>query len=407
VSALFWTIPTQSVKNINKHAIIDLIRFTPGGISRVELAREIGLTRAAITGIINDLIAGGIVREAGDQQGGGRKAIELEINPNIGYVIGVDMGATHVSLILADYLARVIQEMHMPLDINLGPKICLNQVDTYLQELVHTAGLKLSDIKAVGTGVPGPIVTEAGMVSGPPIMPGWDGFPIRDTLQGRWSCPVTLNNDAELGALGEWAYGAGRGERDLAYIKVGIGIGAGLLLDGHIYRGITGSAGEIGHITIEENGPECQCGNRGCLEALAGGRAISNRAIEAVRKGQRTILVEKNPIDSITPQDVISAARRGDLISQQIVSEAGAHLGTAIASLVNLVNPSMVVIGGGVAQIGDLLLEPIRRTVQQRSLRVASRAVRITAALLGRRSSGMGAVVQAISYKLHQTAEQE
>ena len=406
MTTLFWSIPTQSVKNINRHAIIDLIRFTPGGISRVELARQIGLTRAAITAIINDLQEDGIVREVSGQQAGGRKPIDLEINPEVGFVVGVDMGATHVTLILADFSARVIQEMHMPLDINLGPQVCLSQVDSYLLELAKSAGMSLNKIRAVGVGVPGPIVAEAGMVSGPPIMPGWDGFPIRDTLQERWNCPVTLNNDAELGALGEWAYGAGRGERDLAYIKVGIGIGAGLLLDGHIYRGITGSAGEIGHITIEEKGPECQCGNRGCLEALAGGRAIAHRAIEAVHKGQRTLLTEKMPVEAITPQDVITAARRGDLLSQQIVAEAGAHLGTAIASLVNLFNPSMVVIGGGVAQIGDLLLEPIRKTVQQRSLRVASRAVRITAALLGRRSSGMGAVVQALSLVLHQTAIQ-
>ena len=245
------------------------------------------------------------------------------------------------------------------------------------------------------------------MVSGPPIMPGWDGFPIRDTLQKLWNCPVTVKNDAELGALGEWSFGAGRGEHDLVYIKVGGGDwSSGLLLDGQIYRGFTGSAGEIGHITIEENGPLCQCGNKGCLEALAGGRAIAQRAIEAVHKGQRTILVEKAPVESISPQDVIAAARRGDLVSQKIVAEAGVHLGTAIASLVNLVNPGMIVIGGGVAQIGDLLLEPIRRSVQQRSLRVASRAVRITTALLGRRSSGIGAVVEALSLVLHQAIDQ-
>lgn len=407
MSALFWIIPTQSVKNINKHTIIDLIRFTPGGISRVELARQMNLTRAAITSIINDLQAAGLVREVENQLTGGRKPIVLEINPELGYVVGIDMGSTHVSLILADFSAREIQELHMPFNINLGPRVCLDQVDTYLRDMLQKAGLTLADIKAVGAGVPGPIVAEAGMVSGPPIMPGWDGFPIRDTLQGRWGCPVTLNNDAELGALGEWAYGAGRGERDLAYIKVGIGIGAGLLLDGQIYGGITGSAGEIGHVTINENGPECQCGNRGCLEAMAGGQAIANRAIEAVRKGQRTLLTEKLPVESITHQDVIAAARRGDLLSQQIVAEAGSHLGTAIASLVNLFNPSMVVIGGGVAQIGDLLLEPIRRAVQQRSLRVASRAVRISAALLGRRSSGMGAVVRALSQVLHQIADQD
>ncbi len=401
-----WTIPNLSVKNFHKHAIIDLIRFTSGGISRGELARQLGLTRAAISTIVNDMLDAGILSEQESQIPSGRRPIVLEINPAQGHVIGVDMGASHVTLILADFGARVIQEMYMPLDIDLGPQVCLGQVDTYLHEMVKTSGLNMSDIKAVGAGVPGPIVSEAGMVSGPPIMPGWDGFPIRDTLQQLWGCPVTLNNDAELGALGEWAYGAGRGERDLAYIKVGVGIGAGLFLDGQIYQGLTGSAGEIGHITIEENGPQCQCGNKGCLEALAGGQAIAKRGIEAVHKGQRTTLAEKNPVELISVQDVIAAARRGDLVSQKIMAEAGSHLGTAIASLVNLVNPGMIVIGGGVAQIGDLLLEPIRRNVQQRSLRVASRAVRITTALLGRRSSGVGAVVGALSLVLHQGIDQ-
>ena len=257
------------------------------------------------------MLKAGIISEPDSQAPSGRKPVALEIFPAQGYVIGVDMGASHVTLILADFGAKIIQEMHMPLDINLGPQVCLGQVDTYLHEMVKTSGLKMSDIRAVGTGVPGPIVAEAGMVSGPPIMPGWDGFPIRDTLQQLWDCPVSLSNDAELGALGEWAYGAGRGERDLVYIKVGVGIGAGLFLDGQIYRGLTGSAGEIGHITIEEKGPLCQCGNKGCLEALAGGRAIAQRAIEAVHKGQRTILTEKIPVESITHQDVIAAARRG------------------------------------------------------------------------------------------------
>jgi glucokinase-like ROK family protein len=255
--------------------------------------------------------------------------------------------------------------------------------------------------------VPGPVVFEAGIVSGPPIMPGWDAYPIRDHLEELWQCPVTLNNDAELGALGEWAYGAGRGERNLAYIKVGTGVGAGLLLDGQIYTGATGSAGEIGHITLDENGPLCSCGNKGCLEAMASGEAIARRGKDAVKRRQRTQLSSVVPVESLSARDVIAAARNGDLIAQQIMTEAGMHLGTAIASLVNLFNPGMVVVGGGVAQIGDLLLEPIRQTVRERSLRAASRAVRITAALLGRRSSGMGAVVQALTLALHQISEKK
>jgi len=408
MSGLFWSLPSQNVKNLNKYAILDLIRFTPGGISRVELARYLGLTRAAVTAIVNDLVETGTVREADSRSApSGRKPIVLEVNPNRGWVAGVDMGATHVTILITDFSAHTITELEAPFDIKRGPESCLFDVDSLLQEAVQRAGLLISDLSAVGAGVPGPIVTDAGMVSGPPIMPGWDAYPIRDHLQGLWKCPVSINNDAELGALGEWAYGAGRGEKNLAYIKVGMGVGAGLLLGGQIYHGSTGCAGEIGHITLSENGPLCSCGNRGCLEAFAGGMAIARSAKEAVLRGQRTQLAYVTPVEKITARDVIIAARNGDLLAQQIMTEAGSHLGTAIASLVNLFNPSMVVVGGGVSQMGDLLLEPIRKIVRERSLRVASRAVRISAALLGRRSSGLGAVVQALSIALHEIPEKK
>lgn len=400
-----WQVPKSSVKNLNKHVALDLIRFSPMGISRIELSRELGLTRAAVTAIVGDLILAGLVRETNGGTSGGRRPIFLEINPKGGLVIGVDIGATHVTLILADYLAKVLDEISAPLDILQGPEVCLSYVDSLMKSWLEKLGMDLSRICSIAVGVPGPIVTDAGMVSGPPIMPGWDRFPIRQWLQNAWGCPITLGNDAEFGALGEWAYGAGRGVKNLAYIKVGTGIGAGLLIDGQIYRGSTGCAGEIGHITIEENGPLCTCGNRGCLEALAGGRAIARKAIQAVRRGERTSLSEIPSLDSITAREVIVAARKGDHLSQRLVQEAGYFLGTAIASMVNLFNPSMVVIGGGVAQVGDLLLDPVRKTVKQRSLLVASQAVDITAAVLGRRSSGMGAIAQAISMSLHRVAE--
>lgn len=405
LTTTIWQIPKSNVKNLNKHVALDLIRFSAGGISRIELSRQLGLTRAAVTSIVGDLIDAGLVRETDSHPTGGRRPIILEINPERGFVVGVDMGATHVTLILADHLARVIQEKEAPLDIKEGPLVCLPKVDSVMKSWLQSAGIGFKNISAIGVGVPGPIVADAGMVSGPPIMPGWDNFPIQKWLQNAWECPVNLSNDAELGALGEWAYGAGRGVTNLAYIKVGTGIGAGLLMDGQIYRGTTGCAGEIGHITLDEKGPLCSCGNRGCLEAMAGGRAIAQKGIEAVYYNNRTVLAEITPPEKISARDVLSAARRGDLISQQIVREAGYHLGTAIASMVNLINPTMVVIGGGVAQVGDLLLDPIRQMVRQRSLRVASQAVNIAAALLGRRSSGMGAVSQAISISLHQSAE--
>jgi glucokinase-like ROK family protein len=397
-----------TVKSINKHAVLDLIRFQGGGISRVEAAQKLGMTRAAISLIVSDLLDLGLVREAEHQTlpNGGRPPRLLEINPEYGKVIGIDLGASHVTVLITNVAAQILYEQEVPMDIAEGPEKILDKVDELVQQGIRQSGILWDTVLAVGLGVPGPIDSASGMVISPPIMPGWDRYPIRAVLEERWRVPVSLNNDAELGAIGEWAFGAGRGERFLAYIKAGSGIGAGLLLDGKIYRGATGSAGEIGHLTIDENGPQCTCGNYGCVEAYAGGKAIARAAREAVQKGLRTQL-SALPLEAITALEVANAARRGDFLSQQIIERAGEHLGIAIAGVVNLFNPSVIIIGGGVAQIGDLYLEPVRRAVQKRSLSASARAVRITTALLGRRSSAMGAVVQAISLALHQAIEKE
>jgi glucokinase-like ROK family protein len=399
-------IPAKNVKHINKHAALDLIRFTPGGISRVKLARRMSLSRAALTLIINDLLASGVICETSSTlAGSGRPPITLAVNPERGAVAGLDMGATHLNLIIANCAAQPLAEKEIALDINQGPDYCLEQAELHLRALAGSAGLELADLLAVGLGVPGPIMTEAGMVIAPPIMPGWDHFPIRSTLEKRLGCPVSLNNDAELGAIGEWAYGAGRSARNLAYIKVGTGVGAGLLLDGHIYRGATGSAGEIGHLTMDLGGELCTCGNRGCLETVASGPAIARHAQAAIAAGKQTMLRLPPGETPLTAAHVSAAASRGDLVAQQVIAEAGAQLGVAIAGLVNFINPNMVVVGGGVAEIGDLFLEPVRREVHRRSLPASANTVQISAALLGRRSIGMGAVVQALSIALHRIAD--
>jgi glucokinase-like ROK family protein len=387
-------------KTLNKRVVLDMIRFTPGGISRAELARQMYLTRSAISTIIDDLKGMGLVDEI--ETGpttGGRRPILLAINPNHGYVIGIDLGATHLRLVLTDFLAHVLDEFEYPISVIDGPQKCLTQIEHYISEILNRAKLNIGQVSAIGMGVPGPVVAETGEVTSPPIMPGWDGYPIRKHLEEQFQVPVVIGNDAEYGAIGEWAYGAGRGERNLAYIKVGTGVGAGLLLDGRIYRGATGSAGEIGHITIQANGPLCTCGNRGCLESMAGGKAIARNAREAIQAGRRTQL-SAIAEDKILAVDVAAAAQRGDLVAQQIITDTGTYLGIAIASLVNLFNPNMIVIGGGVSQLGDLLLEPIRKIVMERSLYSAAKVVRITSAVLGRRASTMGAVVQAINISL-------
>ena len=405
LSAFYWLPVNQNVRNFNKHAAVDLIRFADKGISRADLAEKMGLTRAAVTVIINDLISNGIIVNTESRTtASGRPPVALEINPDQGLVAAVDMGAMHLSVALGDFSARILEEIELPFRVDRGPKESLQQADTILRELLQKRGLATPDLAAIGVGVPGPVIADKGMVMAPPIMPGWDRFPIRATLESQWKSAVTLNNDAELGALGEWAYGAGRGEKNLAFIKVGSGIGAGLIINQQIYGGTTGSAGEIGHLTIDENGPLCTCGNHGCLEAFAGGHAIAAQARKLVASGRRTLLSEKN-LDSISARDVAEAARRGDLTAQDIIQRSGTFIGIAIAGLINLFNPSTVIIGGGVAQVGDLLTGPIRQAVRERSLRASEHSVRITTAMLGRRSSLIGALIQAINVAIHNSIE--
>lgn len=407
MSTFYWLPAEYNVKSFNKHAALDLIRFSATGLSRSELADKMGLTRAAVSLIVNDLLENKIVLEAESRSApSGRPPVVLEINPDRGLVGAIDMGATHMSIALADFTARILKEIEVPFDIKAGPDACLDQANQSLLHLLELKGLAITDLSAVGIGVPGPVITEAGMVVAPPIMPGWDHYPIRTALEKMWECPVTLNNDAELGALGEWAYGAGRGEKNIAYIKVGSGIGAGLILNQQIYGGTTGAAGEIGHLTIEENGPLCSCGNRGCLEAFAGGHAIAKQGQALVKSGKRTILSEL-PVEKITAHEVAEAARRGDIHAQEILRRAGTFIGIAIAGLINLFNPSIVIIGGGVAQAGDLLTASIRQAVRERAMRASEQSVRITTGMLGRRSLLIGATVQAINVAIHSAAEQK
>jgi glucokinase-like ROK family protein len=364
-----------------------------------------GLTRASVTIIINDLIENDILLESESRSTrSGRPPVVLEINPRSGRVAAIDMGATHLSVALGDFSAQILDETEQPFRIADGPEPCLEVADRALKSILEKNGLKVSDLSAIGLSVPGPVITEIGMVMSPPIMPGWDRFPIRARLEKLWKVPLTLNNDANFGALGEWVYGAGRGEKNLAFIKVGSGVGAGLIINQQIYGGTTGSAGEIGHLTIDENGPLCTCGNHGCLEAFAGGKAIEIQAQKLAVSGKRTLLSDSN-VKNITVRDVADVARRGDLAAQEILNRSGTFIGIAVAGLINLINPSVVIIGGGVAEVGDLLTAPIRKVVRERSLRASEHAVKITTAMLGRRSTLIGAMVAATNTAIHNAIE--
>ena len=386
------------VRNTNKAAVIELLRQSKAGISRAELAERLELSRSTISVIVHDLLAQGLVLEQGEGTSrGGRRPIVLRINANAGRVVGIDIGANHLGVLVADLHGVVVSEMHEPLSIESGPEECLRRVFLLVEAALTAAGSRLEQVLAISVGVPGPVVANLGIVSAPPIMPGWDAFPIRQRIEAHWRKPTALDNDADLGALGEWTFGVGRGETNLAYIKVGTGIGCGLLLDGHIYRGVLGTAGEIGHVTIAESGPPCTCGNYGCLEAMAGGRAIAQRALLAMKAGQRTQLARLAHGEEPTARDVALAAQNGDAVCQQLLADAGRHIGSALASLINLLNPGMVIVGGGVAGAGPYLMDTLRQAVAEHTMRSSREAARIVVSGLGPRAVAMGAIALALT----------
>lgn len=372
------------MREFNRSLVLNLIRQS-GRISRADIAKRTHLSRSTVSSIISDLIAANLVREVGaGHSHGGRRPILLEFNSRAGYVLGVDLGATHLLVLLADLEARPVVRLEEPFCMEIGPQVGLERIAQLVEQALEQAGLSMERVFGVGLGIPGPLDFATGKPIFPPIMPGWHDTPIRERLRDRLGKPVHLDNDANLGAIGEYWWGAGRGARNVAFIKVGTGIGCGLILEGRIYRGEIGSAGEIGHTVINEDGVRCRCGSSGCLETMAAGPAILQAAREA------GLAVARRP--SFTILDLIAAAREGDEGARQLFVRAGRHIGTALTSLVNLLNPGIIVVGGGVARAGPLLLEPLRETVQSRALPVAGRGTRIVESQLGANAIAIGAV---------------
>ncbi len=380
------------MREMNRSLILSVIRQEKS-VSRAAIARRTNLSRSTVSHIIADLLEDGLVSEVGQgQSSGGRRPILLSFNDKAGFVVGVDLGATHILILITDLSGEIVASDEIVFSVSAGPEAGLQKIVQSVRHCLAQADLEMEKVLGVGIGVPGPLEYAQGRVVAPPIMPGWHGVALRDRLEQDFGIPVYVDNDANLGALGEHWRGVGNGYSNLAYIKVGTGIGCGLLLGGSLYRGEIGSAGEIGHVTIDENGPPCKCGSYGCLESMAGGPAIALRAQQSIRAGQATSLSSIQPLEALTARDVALAARAGDTLARQLFAEAGRHIGVALASLANLLNPGLIIVGGGVAQAGDLLLDPIRETVKLRALPSVAQSTQIVQSALGRDATALGAV---------------
>jgi predicted NBD/HSP70 family sugar kinase len=382
------------IRELNERIVLSLLR-REGPISRAELARRSNLSRSTVSSIVAALLEGGLVRETGiGSSQGGRRPIMVEFNYQSSLAIGIELGCTALTLLLTDLDANVIRRVQRPLDIAAGPGTCIDQVAALVSETLAATHVAREKIVGVGIGVPAPLSAVTGRPIAPPVMPGWHDVPLRGLLEDAVGLNVFVENDANLGALAEHRWGAARAQQNTAYLYLGgAGIGCGLILDGRLYRGDIGSAGEIGHLLVEEQGPSCHCGARGCLEALVGAPALLARARVAGLPCKRV-------------EDLAALARQGNPQAGALVAQAGEYLGVAIAGILNMINPGRVVIGGGLAASGNMLFEPLRSMLRQRGLTIAVEHVEIVSGALGADVVAIGAVSLVVQHAFGAPAPQ-
>jgi glucokinase-like ROK family protein len=320
---------------------------------------------------------------------GGRRSTLVDLASHIRFA-GISIGATGLSVGVTDGRLTTLVVRHRACDIRQGPEKVLGEALLLLREVMAEAGV--SRLAGAGIGVPGPVDFDRGISVSPPIMPGWDGYPVRDALSRDLGCPVVLDNDVNVMAVGEQHAGVARSARDFLFVKIGTGIGCGIVIDGELYRGVDGCAGDIGHIRVEDFGPTCACGNTGCLEAFAGGAAIARDATAAARAGRsealQRLLAEKQ---ELTAADVGAAMAQGDAVAVQLIRDSGRRVGQVLASLVSFFNPGLIVIGGGVTALGHTLLAEIRGVTYRRSLPLATGSLPIVLSELGPEGGVIGA----------------
>ncbi|WP_256837650.1 ROK family transcriptional regulator [Ornithinimicrobium faecis] len=356
--------------------------------TRAQLAESTGLARSTIAARVDVLMKLGLVTPYGDARStGGRPPSLFALNPSVRVVAGVDVGATHAVAVLSDLSGCVLAETQAALDIASGPEEVLGWVTSTVKELLVQANRPSRDLAAIGIGLPGPVEHSTGRPINPPIMPGWDRYDVPGHVQRTHPVPVLIDNDVNIMALGEQQTHL-REVDDLVFIKVATGIGAGIISGGSLQRGAQGTAGDLGHVQVLRGGGiTCRCGNEGCLEAVAAGPALAARLTEAGR-------------EVVTTQDVVDLVRGGDTTAIQEIRQAGRDIGEVVATMVNLINPSVVVIGGRLADSGEHLLAGIREVVYRRSLPLATESLRLVNSRAGREAGVLGAASMAISHVL-------
>ena len=376
----------ESLRRANQLRVVDALR-REGSASRADLMRITGLSRTTITSLLATLLERGMVIESeveAQRQGRGRPPALLRLAPKAGAVLGVDFGHRHLRVAVADLSSTVLAERRADVDVDTAAELALDLATRMVTEVLEEAGLTIDRVVAAGMGLPGPIDRRTGRVRSSVILPAWSGLDAAEQLARRLGVPVDVDNDANLGALAEFTFGAARGLDDVIYVKVSSGIGAGIILGGRLHRGVTGNAGEIGHVEVRADGVVCRCGNRGCLETVASGSAL---------------LGVLRPVhgDALTLAGMLELAAAGDPGTLRVINDAGRAIGHALGDLCNSLNPGAIVVGGDLSAAGAPLLDGIREAVDRHAQPGAAEAVTVMRSVLGERAEVLGALTLVIN----------
>lgn len=383
----------QWMKTINKSNILNMIR-SYGPISRSEIAKKTKLTPPTVTNIVSELIESNLVRESeiGISKGG-RKPILLTINAKHSFIIGIDVGGHHVRAIMADLNAEIVVQHRTTLPENLTKDDLLQTLIDVVQMIINKANVSKEKIIGIGVGMHGIVNYQEGIAVFAPNFHLSD-VPIKSFLENVFQLPTYVENDARALALGETWFGHGQGIENVVCVNVGIGIGAGIVINNRLFHGQNGIAGEIGHMIVDINGMKCSCGSYGCLQTMAGGRSLRDRVIKEISHGRKTLIVNKvkNDLNKITGALIHECAIEGDALSIEVLKEVGSFLGIGVTNLINLINPTKVIIGGGVSKAENYILEPLNAVVKMRALTPKARETEIVLSKLGDNGTVIGAV---------------
>ena len=301
------------------------------------------------------------------------------------HVVGLDIGGTKLAAVVSNKNGNILQKVRKPTESDKGPRHAVQLLLAMVDEVIGLADLQREDISGIGVSCGGPLDTKTGIIYSPPNLPGWDALPLKEMIESEFHIPTIIENDANASALAEARFGGGRGYDYVLYMTMSTGIGGGIVANGEIYHGANDSAGEVGHQILLPDGPLCGCGKYGCLEALCSGPAIARRAQEAIANQPHTkiLALADGEINSVKSEHVLQAARNGDALGMALVEETAYYMGWGIANLVNILNPEIVLLGTIAVAAGDMLLEPIRRTVTEMAMQRPLEAVKIMPAELG------------------------